>query len=104
MRKVLLRTLVVGLVSVFFQSCILSRLTDRAFVGFTSKRPTYSDRKTTGLLLLPITFAIDVATFPLQLILLAIAGDDFILGRDMENSEMRPVPNYVENLEHNPRF
>ena len=101
----LFRASVVGLLAVFAQSCILSRLTDRAFVGFTVKRPTYSDRKTTGLVLLPITFALDVATFPIQLILLAIAGDNFILGRDdSDESYSRKMPGYIVQLESNPAF
>ena len=62
--------------------CILSRLTDKAFVGLHVKRPTYNDRLVTGILLLPITAAVDLVTFPIQVIVLAIAGDDFIVGRD----------------------
>jgi hypothetical protein len=104
MRKVLLRASVVGLVAVFSQSCILSRLTDRAFVGFTVKRPTYADRYTTGLVLLPIAFAIDVATFPLQLILLAIAGDEFIVGHDFNDDYGRTLPGYIVQLQSNPQF
>jgi hypothetical protein len=104
MRSVLLRASILGLLAVFSSSCILSRLTDRAFVGFTVKRPSYSDRKITGLLLLPITFALDVATFPLQVILLAVAGDDFILGPDPEKGDKSPQGEYVMNLKADPRF
>jgi hypothetical protein len=105
MRNLVLRASVLGLLAVFSQSCILSRLTDRAFVGFHVKHPTYSDRKVTGLVLLPITFAIDAATFPIQVILLAIVGDDFILGKDTsQDDNYRPMPHYVENLKTNPQF
>jgi hypothetical protein len=56
---------------------MLSRAVDRAFVGMTVKRPAYSSRKVTGLFLLPLTFAVDVATFPIQAILVVILGDNF---------------------------
>jgi hypothetical protein len=56
---------------------MLSRAVDRAFVGMTVKRPAYSARKVTGLFLLPLTFAVDVATFPIQAILVVILGDNF---------------------------
>ncbi len=57
--------------------CMLSRAVDRAFVGMTVKRPAYASRKVTGLFLLPLTFAVDVATFPIQAILVVILGDNF---------------------------
>ncbi len=104
MRSALLRASIIGLLAVFAQSCILSRLTDKAFLGFTVHRPTYSDRKFTAVLLLPITFAVDVATFPIQLIILAIAGDDFIVGHESSGPDAVPTPAYVENLQNNPRF
>src|SRR4051812_1465658 len=104
MRRFVLRAFVVVVAAVFFQSCILSRLVDRAFVGISAKRPLYTERYTTGLVLLPITFVIDVATFPLQLLLVAILGDDFVLGPDIEGLERRPVPNYAGVLRGNPQF
>jgi hypothetical protein len=57
--------------------CMLSRAVDRAFLGMTVRRPTNTARMTTGVLLLPITFAIDVATFPIQALLVVILGDEF---------------------------
>jgi len=63
--------------SLLTTGCMLSRLVDRAFLGITVRRPTYNDRKTTGIFLLPLTFAIDVATFPLQALLVVILGDNF---------------------------
>lgn len=74
--------LAIAALAVSSSGCILSRLTDRAFVGIHTKRATYPDRMVTGLFLLPITAALDLATFPIQAILLAIAGDDFVLGSD----------------------
>jgi hypothetical protein len=55
----------------------MSRLVDKAFLGISFKRPTYKDRKTTGIFLLPFTFALDVATFPIQALLVVILGDEF---------------------------
>lgn len=55
--------------------CILSRLVDRAFIGVTNRNPTYERRKATGFFLLPLTAAVDLATFPIQALLLVILGD-----------------------------
>jgi hypothetical protein len=57
--------------------CMLSRAVDRAFLGLTVRRPAYEARKTTGIFLLPLTFAVDVATFPIQALLVVILGDNF---------------------------
>lgn len=65
------------LTSVMSTGCMLSRAVDRAFVGMTVKRPAHVDRKVTGIFLLPLTFAVDIATFPIQAILVAILGDNF---------------------------
>jgi len=74
----LTRVLVIAVVtSLFSTGCMLSRMVDRAFLGITTRRPAYADRKTTGIFLLPITFAVDVATFPLQALLVVILGDNF---------------------------
>ena len=56
---------------------MLSRAVDRAFLGISTRRPTYVDRRTTGVFLLPFTFVIDVATFPIQALLVVILGDQF---------------------------
>jgi hypothetical protein len=61
---------------------MVSRLVDRAFLGITVRRPAYVDRMTTGVFLLPITFVIDVATFPIQALLVVILGDSFPFPKD----------------------
>jgi hypothetical protein len=88
-----------GVATMLFNTgCMLSRLVDRAFLGMTVNRPTYSDRKTTGLFLLPITFVVDVATFPIQALLAVILGDNF---------PFTDPPNALDRmyaLEQHPRF
>ena len=71
------RALAVAVAMSLLPGCMLSRLVDRAFLGITVRRPAYVDRKTTGVFLLPITFALDVATFPIQALLVVILGDNF---------------------------
>lgn len=74
----LARIITVALIaSLSTTGCMLSRAVDRAFIGMTVRRPAFLDRKVTGIFLLPITFAIDVATFPIQALLVVIAGDNF---------------------------
>lgn len=82
--------------SLFSTGCILSRVVDRAFIGITVRRPTYIDRKTTGVFLLPFTFAIDVATFPIQALLVVILGDNFPFAADHEgmNNALTLNPNF----------
>ncbi len=78
MKHRLFRTLALTMVTVLFSTgCMMSRLVDRAFLGITVRRPSYQDRKTTGVFLLPFTFVIDVATFPIQALLVVILGDNF---------------------------
>lgn len=78
MRSRLMRIIAVALVpSLLSTGCMLSRVVDRAFLGITVRRPTYQDRKTTGVFLLPITFALDIATFPIQALLVVFLGDNF---------------------------
>jgi hypothetical protein len=71
------RIVAVALAVSLLPGCMLSRLVDRAFLGITVRRPSLPDRKTTGIFLLPITFAVDVVTFPLQALLVVILGDNF---------------------------
>ncbi len=78
-------------------SCMLSRAVDRAFIGMTVKRPAYAARKVTGLFLLPLTFAVDVATFPIQAILVVILGDNFPFKED-------PTLANTMALQQNPLF
>lgn len=78
MKSRIFRTLAISMATVLFSTgCMMSRLVDRAFLGITVRRPTYIDRKTTGVFLLPFTFVIDVATFPIQALLVVILGDNF---------------------------
>jgi len=78
MKHRLFRTLALTMVTVLFSTgCMMSRLVDRAFLGITVRRPSYVDRKTTGVFLLPFTFVVDVATFPIQALLVVILGDNF---------------------------
>lgn len=81
MRRRLMRLTAVCLAALTLDTgCMLSRVVDRAFIGITVRRPSYADRKTTGMFLLPITFAIDAATFPIQALLVVILGDNFPFG------------------------
>jgi len=78
MKSRMFRPLAVAMATVLFSTgCMMSRLVDRAFLGVTVRRPAFADRKGTGIVLLPITFAIDVATFPIQALLVVILGDNF---------------------------
>jgi hypothetical protein len=78
MKSRFLRLITVAVAAaVLFEGCMLSRLVDRAFLGITVRRPAYAQRKTTGIFLLPITFALDAATFPIQALLVVILGDNF---------------------------
>ena len=71
------RIAAVALAVSLLPGCMLSRLVDRAFLGITVRRPSVPDRRTTGIFLLPITFAVDVVTFPVQALLVVILGDNF---------------------------
>lgn len=85
----LLRVVAVATVTaVFSTGCMLSRAVDRAFLGLTVRRPSFDNRKTTGIFLMPITFAIDVATFPIQAILVVILGDNFPFKEDEQLNQM----------------
>ncbi len=64
-------------IAVSSSGCMLSRYVDRSFIGITVRHPTYEAHKTTGIFLLPFTFAIDVVTFPIQALLVVILGDGF---------------------------
>ena len=78
MRSRLLRVVALTVAtSLLSTGCMLSRAVDRAFLGISTRRPTYVDRRTTGVFLLPFTFAIDIATFPIQALLVVILGDKF---------------------------
>jgi hypothetical protein len=76
-RRVVRLIAVVSIAGLANTGCMLSRAVDRAFLGMTVRRPNFDARKTTGLFLLPLTFAVDVATFPIQALLVVILGDNF---------------------------
>ncbi len=78
------------------QGCLLSRLVDRSFIGMTVRTPKYQDRKGTGFFLLPITAVLDLATFPIQAIIVIIMGDYF--------PWKRPVNNQMAMLEEMPAY
>jgi hypothetical protein len=78
MRSRLMRITALAVATTLFSTgCFLSRAVDRAFIGITARRPTYADRKATGVFLVPFTFAIDLVTFPLQALLVVLLGDGF---------------------------
>ena len=100
MKSRIFRMLAVSMATVLFSTgCLMSRLVDRAFLGITVRRPTYIDRKTTGVFLLPFTFVVDVATFPIQAILIVILGDNFPW-----NDPPDALTNMHSMLETQPRF
>lgn len=93
MRSRLIRIVTLGVLIAFVTTgCMLTRGVDRAFFGMTVTSPKYQDRKVTGLILLPIAFALDVVTFPLQAVLVLIFGDNF------------PYKDYASVLNDNPQF
>lgn len=85
--------------ALFTTGCMMSRLVDRAFLGITVRRPAFVDRKTTGVFLLPFTFVIDAATFPIQALLVVILGDQFPF-----NDPPDAIYNATLVLEENPRY
>jgi hypothetical protein len=95
----LFRALTLVTLAVFSSGCMLSRLVDRAFLGITVRRPAFVDRKTTGVFLLPFTFAVDAVTFPIQALLVVILGDNFPF-----NDPPDAIQNMRASLEGNPRF
>jgi hypothetical protein len=100
MKTRMFRLLAISMVSVLFSTgCMMSRLVDRAFLGISVRRPTYLDRKTTGVFLLPLTFAIDVATFPIQALLVVILGDNFPF-----HDPPDALNSMQASLDGNPRF
>ena len=100
MKTRIFRLLAISMVSVLFSTgCMMSRLVDRAFLGISVRRPTYLDRKTTGVFLLPLTFAVDVATFPIQALLVVILGDNFPF-----HDPPDALSSMQASLDGNPRF
>ena len=56
--------------------CAFTRWTDRAYLGTTGGAPNHEGRLVTGLFLVPLAVVGDVVTFPVQALVLVIAGDD----------------------------
>lgn len=79
--------------------CMFTRAVDRAFIGVTVRRATFPDRKTTGIFLVPITMALDIATLPIQALLVVILGDNFPF-HDAKDA----LQQTVAQLEENPQF
>ncbi len=78
MKSRIVRLITVSLIAATLaQGCMLSRLVDRSFLGMSVRRPAYVDRKGTGIFLLPLTAVIDLATFPIQALLVVFLGDNF---------------------------
>jgi hypothetical protein len=78
MRNRSMRVLALGVaVALLTSSCMLSRAVDRAFLGISTRKAANLDRRTTGIFLLPFSFALDVVTFPIQALLVVILGDGF---------------------------
>ena len=98
MRRLLVSTLAVAM----FSSCMLTRVVDRSFVGITKKTPFYKDRLTTGVFLMPFTFVVDIATFPIQALLVVIMGDNFPFGDEAMDATRRVT--LRERLESQPRY
>lgn len=78
MRYHLLRIAILSVaISLLTAGCIVSQSIDRAFLGMSTNRPAYHDRKVAGFILLPVAFAVDIVTLPIQAVLLMIFGDNF---------------------------
>jgi hypothetical protein len=61
------------------------------------RHPTYEAHKTTGIFLLPFTFAVDIVTFPIQALLVVILGDGFPYNDNLDQ------PSTI-TLRENPQF
>jgi hypothetical protein len=59
--------------------CALTRWTDRQFLGTTGGAPVHEGRMVTGLILVPVALVGDLVTFPVQAVVLVVAGDDALL-------------------------
>jgi membrane protein implicated in regulation of membrane protease activity len=101
MRRIFLRATAAALATSMTSGCILTRLTDRAFLGVSARKATYEYRVATGLFILPFAWAVDVATFPIQMLIVVIVGDDFIFGRDRAQARMIAMR---EELEGQPAY
>jgi hypothetical protein len=66
------------LVGVSSLGCAFSQWTDHYFLATTGGRPVYPNRTVTGLMLVPLAFAADIVTFPVQAIVLVCGGDEIL--------------------------
>lgn len=96
MRRILLRATAAALAFSMMSGCLLTRLTDRAFLGVSARKATYEYRIGTGIFILPFAWAVDVATFPIQMLIVVIVGDDFIFGRDRAQARMIAMRDQLE--------
>ena len=78
MKTRIFRMLAISMVSVMFSTgCMMSRLVDRAFLGISVQSPHVRGSQDHGRLPPSATFVVDVATFPIQALLVVILGDNF---------------------------
>jgi hypothetical protein len=77
--KVMMVTALATLSALCSSGCVLTRWTDRQFLGTTGGAPVHDGRTVTGLVLVPLALVGDVVTFPVQAVVLVFAGDDALL-------------------------
>lgn len=58
--------------------CAFSQWTEHAYFGDYLNKPVYENRKATGIAIMPFAMVADLATLPIQGILLIIKGDQFL--------------------------
>src|SRR5687768_11598525 len=61
--------------------CAFTQWTDRYYFGTAGGPPVYEGRKVTGAVILPFAIVGDVITAPIQVILLAFMGDDWLYSK-----------------------
>jgi hypothetical protein len=70
--------------------CAFTQWTDRYFLGTTGGPPVHEGRVGTGIVLVPLAIAGDVATFPIQALVLVFAGDDALYSRARPRQAIAP--------------
>jgi hypothetical protein len=78
-RMVALKVMLVAALALGTCGCALTRWTDRQFLGTAGGAPVHEGRMVTGLFLVPIALVGDVVSFPVQAVVLVVAGDDALL-------------------------
>lgn len=61
--------------------CAFTQWTDRYYFGTAGGPPVYENRTMTGVVILPFALIGDVITSPIQVILMAIMGDEWIYSK-----------------------